>query len=184
MTNSELADQIPQLKPPHGEIPPGFWEQYGVWVIVATLIFVYLVTWGIWLVMRKRKPMNTPPEVEAKEALAAIHGQPEDGETLAEISRIVKIYFVRAFNLPPQEHTTAEITVLACESQQIGPELGQKLGVYLTELDRRKFATGIQIAGRTALEQAEELIQASEDRRKELRIQEQEAAKQQHARQS
>jgi hypothetical protein len=184
LTNSELADQIPQLKPPHGEIPPGFWEQYGVWVIVAAMIFVYLVTWGIWLLMRKRKPMNTPPEVEASESLAAIRGQPEDGETLAEISRIVKIYFVRAFNLPRHEHTTAEIAILVRESQQIGPGLGQNLGAYLTELDRRKFATGTQISGRPALEQAEELIQASEDRRKELRAQEQAAANQQHARQS
>jgi Domain of unknown function (DUF4381) len=184
LTNSELADQIPQLKPPHGEIPPGFWEQYGIWVIVAGLIFVYLVAWVIWLVMRKRKPMSRPPEVEANEALAAIRGQPENGETLAEISRIVKTYFVRAFNLPPQEHTTAEIAVLARESRQIGPGLGQDLGAYLAELDRRKFALGTQIAGRPALEQAEELIQASEGRRKELRAREQAAAKQQHARQS
>jgi hypothetical protein len=184
LTNSELADQIPKLKPPHGEIPPGFWEQYGVWVIVAALVLVYLLTWVIWLVMRKRKPTIIPPEVEAKDALAAIRDRSEDGETLAEISRIVKIYFVRAFNLPTQEHTTAEMSVLARESEQIGPGLGQNLGAYLTELDRRKFAAGTETAGRTALEQAEELIQAAEGRRKELRTQEQAAAKQQHARQS
>ena len=38
-TNLPEVEAIPPLYPPRPEIPPGFWEQHGVAVIVAGVLF-------------------------------------------------------------------------------------------------------------------------------------------------
>ena len=182
MTNSELADQIPPLKPPRGEIPAGYWEQHGVWIIVGALLLICLVVWIIWLLSRKGKAAETPPEIEAWQSLIRLRNGPQTGEILSQASRVTKTYFGRAFNLSPGEHTTAEMSALAQASPQIGAELSQKLTALLVELDRRKFAGGTKISFQQSLDETAVLIQSAETRRQELR--QLEAAKQQHARQS
>lgn len=165
-------------------MPPGFWEQYGVWIVVGSLLVIYIVSWVVWLIRRRQRPTSVPPEIEARRALAKWQGQPEAGKALAGISRITKIYFQRAFDLPAGEHTTAEINGLARDSKQIGPDLAQSLAVFLVELDRRKFDDPKPGASRSALEEANALIDLAEKRREALRESEKRAAKEQHARQS
>src|SRR2546421_10759734 len=43
LSNPPASDELPRLAPPRGEIPPTFWEQYGVWVIFGGLLLVSLL---------------------------------------------------------------------------------------------------------------------------------------------
>src|SRR5206468_7980625 len=41
-TNTGREDEILKLSPPHAELPPSFWEQYGVWILLAAVVLVAL----------------------------------------------------------------------------------------------------------------------------------------------
>ncbi len=59
-----------------------------------------------------------PPEMVAREALAKLRCQTEDGKVLSEVSQILRRYFSTAFQFPPGELTTAEFSVaLACNDK-------------------------------------------------------------------
>src|SRR5690349_10710498 len=52
------ASDLPasSLQPPRGEIPPSFWEQYGTWIILASLLLLCWIALGVWL-MARPKPL-------------------------------------------------------------------------------------------------------------------------------
>src|SRR5437016_7715204 len=171
-TNSELSDEIPPLKPPRGEIPPGFWEQNAIWIITATVLALCVVALAIWFFARKNKPEALPPEVEARAALKSFAGKTETGQVVSEVSRIVRRYFAAAFGLPRQEFTTAEFTRTAVACEPIGPDLAERIGKFLRECDQTKFAIENKVPPPYALEMATKLIKLGEDRREYLRQQE------------
>src|SRR6516164_6350294 len=76
-TNSEAAESIPQLAPPRGEIPPTFWEQYGVWTAVTGVVLLAGLGTAIWFLTRPKPPVVQPPEVQARTALEGLSRQPE-----------------------------------------------------------------------------------------------------------
>ncbi len=147
-TNSELSDEIPPLKPPRGEIPPGFWEQNAIWIIAATVLALCVVALAIWFFARKNEPEALPPEVEARAALKSFGGKTETGQVVSEVSRIVRRYFTAAFGLP------------------------ERIGKFLRECDQTKFAIENKVPPPYALEMATKLIKLGEDRREYLRQQE------------
>ena len=104
-----FAQPPPALRPPRGEIAPTFWEQHGwqiVIVVVANLILIGVV---IVLLTRQKPKPSEPPEVLARRSLTALRGRIVDGALLMEVSRIFRRYVIFAFNLPPDELTTAEL---------------------------------------------------------------------------
>src|SRR5256885_8384914 len=62
-TNSELVDEIPPLRPPRAEIPATFLERYGVWIVVAAGVFLFIAGVGGLLFSRKNKTSPLPPEI-------------------------------------------------------------------------------------------------------------------------
>jgi|SRR4051812_19106199 hypothetical protein len=180
-TNSELVDEIPGLRPPRGEIPPTFLDRYGVWIVIAAILIVYVAAMAVWLLTRKAKTSPLPPEIQARQALRTFDGRPEDGRVISEISRVVRRYFTAAFDLPRQELTTAEFSRVLMASESIGAELADRIASFLRECDQRKFDIGAQTPPAT-LPSAIKLIESGEARRQYLREEQKRQEAASHAR--
>jgi hypothetical protein len=171
------ADEIPKLHPFHAEIPPTFWEQHGMMVLVTGLVLTILAGVLLWLLLRPRPPVVVPPEVQAREALAALPATGGDGAALSRVSQILRRYFRQAFGLPPVELTTTEFCRVLSDNPRIGPELAGALAEFLRDNDRRKFSPGGTPAATTwgaqsaaeAVARARALIEQGEARRAGLR---------------
>jgi hypothetical protein len=136
---AQEANEIPQLHPFHAELPPTFWEQHGGLVLVTGLVLAALAGVLVWWWLRPRPPVVVPPEVEAREALAALPAAAA-GATLSRVSRILREYLRRAFLLPPDECTTPEFCRLLLNHPEVGPELAGALADFFRDNDLQKFS--------------------------------------------
>ena len=159
------ADDIPPLRPAHGEMAPAFWELYGLWVAIAGVLLLMLVCGVAWLLSRPKPPVVVPPEVQARQALKPLRQQPEDGALLSRVSQILRHYVTAAFDLPPGELTTAEFCAIIATQSPIGPELSAALTAFLRECDQRKFSQSTPAAPLSATVQALKLIDQAQTRR-------------------
>jgi hypothetical protein len=161
---TNAPDAIPPLRPPRGEIPPGFWERYGLLTVAGSLLALVLVGVAVWFVTR-RKPAAVPaPETVARQALDPLRRQPEEGALLSRVSQILRRYLTAAFGLPPEELTRAEFCRALHDNQGVGPELSEGIAEFLRRCDERKFAPSDPQPPLGAAEQALKFIQAAEQR--------------------
>src|SRR5436309_12740564 len=89
-TNPVSSDEIPPLRAPRGEIPPTFWEQYGQWVIVGTVVVVVVACVAIWFLTRPSPPVVIAAAIQARRALEPLCGPAEDGVVLSKVSQILR----------------------------------------------------------------------------------------------
>jgi hypothetical protein len=164
-TNSLDPDAIPPLRPPHAEIPPTFWEQHGLWVVVVGILLLALGCVAAWFLTRPKPPVVAPPEVQARQALEPLRQQPEDGVLLSRVSQILRHYVAAAFDLPPGELTTAEFCGAISGHAQIGPALAAALSEFLRLCDRDKFSPPAPVPPLNAVAQALKLIDQAQARR-------------------
>jgi Domain of unknown function (DUF4381) len=162
---STAPDDIPRLRPPHAEIPPTFWVQYSLWVILFGVLLLALVCAAIWFLTRPKPPLIVPPDVQARQALEPLRQQPEDGALLSRVSQILRHYVAAAFNLPPGELTTTEFCRAVAAHPQIGLELAAVLSDFLRLCDQDKFAPPAPVPPLNAVAQALKLIDQSQARR-------------------
>jgi ribosomal protein L11 len=59
---------------------------------------------------------------------------------LSQVSQVLRRYFAAAFQLPPEEMTTAEFCSAITADTRIGPELSVPLVEFLRACDERKFS--------------------------------------------
>jgi hypothetical protein len=161
-TNPLAADAIPPLRPPHAEIPPTFWEQNGLWIVIVSILLLALVGAVAWFLTRPKAPMVVPPEAQARQALEPLRQQPEDGVLLSRVSQILRHYVAAAFGLPPGELTTVEFCQAIAGHAEIGPELSAALSKFLRQCDQRKFSPPAPTAPFGAVAQAFKLIGQAE----------------------
>lgn len=160
---------LPPLSPPYGELPPTFWEQHGISVILAGLGVIALVAFGVWLVLRPKPKIIVPPEILARQALEALREQPEDGACLSRISQVLRSYFIAAFQLAPGELTTTEFSRVLAGCKQIDVGLVAAVADFLRECDGRKFSAAAASAPLGAANRALQLVARAEERRAQLR---------------
>ncbi len=158
-------DQIPPLRPPHAEIPPTFWEQHGLWVVLGVLLLLGLICVGIWFLLRPKPPTITPPAEQARQALKPLSQQPEDGLVLSRVSQVMRHYLAASFGLPAGELTTAEFSRAISSQENIGAPLSVPITTFLRQCDERKFAPGASGAPLAAVAQALQFIEQAEARR-------------------
>jgi hypothetical protein len=164
------TNEIPQIRPPHAELPPTIWEQHGGGISLVVVLVLVLLGLAVWLWTRPRPAVVIPPEVQAREALAALPVAASEGERLSQISRILRHYIQQAFELPRAELNTTEFCRLVADHAGIGPELAGALAAFLQDSDRRKFsAESTEPAAVNAVTQALALIEQGEARRERLR---------------
>jgi len=166
-TNSFDLDQIPPLRPPRAEIPPGFWDQYGLWVLVGCIAFLALVCGTVWLLSRPRSPMEAPPAARARQALEQLQQRPENGVVLSWVSQNLRQYLNRAFGLPPEELTTEEFCDLIAKNEKLGPGLAADIAQFFRTCDERKFSATVSGSSLGAAAEALRLLDRAEVRVKQ-----------------
>ncbi len=164
--------EIPKIHPLHAELPPTFWEMHSHAILLVTLLLAAVVATVIWFWTRPQPAVITPPEVQARTALAALPILLAEGDRLSRISHIVRRYIQQAFDLPRTELNTTEFCQLIATQAQVGPQLAAALAEFMRESDRRKFSRSTATAAEVnPVTQALALIEQSEARRAELRAQ-------------
>jgi hypothetical protein len=156
------TNELPALIPAYGELPPTFWEQHQAAIIVAGFAVLAFAFYFLKVMLRPESPLILPPEAMARQALANLQDQPEDGKTLTSVSQILRRYVVAAFALPPAETTTAEFCAVIEANERIGSELAQSLSSFLRECDVRKFSPANNAAPLNAVNRARVLVSRSE----------------------
>ena len=167
-TNTNALDEIPPLRPLRGELPPSFFEQHGVSLLLAGFVLLILLLVAIWLFTLRRPPVVLPPEILARQALEALRSQPEDGALLSRVSQIIHRYLKAAFDLPPVESTTSEFCAEIAGHERVGPELAGAIADFLRRCDERKFSPA-PVPELGAVAQALKLVESGEGRRAWLR---------------
>ncbi|HEX5222762.1 MAG TPA: hypothetical protein VFZ59_24615 [Verrucomicrobiae bacterium] len=170
-------EESPKLQPPLGEIPPTFWEQHGLAIILAAGGVVLLIVLGIWFWLQPKPVEPVPPEVQARTALEALSQRAEDGVVISQVSQILRQYVLAVFELPAGQPTTAEFCKLTAKSDTVGNELSNALAAFLRECDERKFAKSGSGDALNATARALELVNQAEARRERLRQSALEASK-------
>ena len=164
-TNSIAPDAISPLRPPHAELPPTFWDRYGLWVILCGVLLLAVGCAAAWFLSRPKPPVIVPPEQQARAALEPLRQQPEDGALLSRVSQILRHYVAAVFDLPPGELTTAEFCRAMAGHSRLGAELSDTLSKFLHQCDERKFAPSTPVPPFSAVAQALKLIDQAQARR-------------------
>ena len=159
------TNALPALAPPYSEIPPTFWEQQGTSILVGGIALIALAVLILWKLFQPNPVVILPPEIVAREALAKLLRQPEDGKHLSEVSQILRRYVIGAFELPSGEFTTTEFSAALASSEKIGAELAQAISNFLRECDEWKFSPASSTAPSNAATRAVELVDLAERRR-------------------
>ncbi len=156
---------LPALAPAYGELPPTFLELHQTPIIIGFFAFlaVAFLVLRIWL--RPKTPVVLPPEIVARQTLAKLQSQPEDGMRLSEVSQCLRRYYSDTFNLPNQELTTAEFCAAIASSPQISAELAETISSFLRECDGRKFSPAKSAPPINAVRRALELVALAEKQR-------------------
>jgi hypothetical protein len=168
-TNSPRHDKIPDLRPPHAELAPTLWEQHGNEIVLGAVAAVLVLGAGVWFLLRPKPPVLIPPDVTAREALAPLAQQPENGAVLSAVSQILRRYTAAAFEMPPGELTTTEFSRAIASNERIGPALSAALADFLRQCDERKFSPAPHETRLGAVSRAEQLITEAESRLAKLR---------------
>jgi hypothetical protein len=162
-------EEGPKLQPPLGEIPPTFWEQHGLTVILAAGGIILFIVLGVWFWLQPKPVAVLSPEEVARRELDALSKRPEDGEVISRASQILRQYVLGVFELPAGQPTTAEFCKLIGRSDKVGNELSTSLADFLRHCDERKFAKSGSIVPLNAAARALELVKQGEARHEQLR---------------
>ena len=137
-------------------------------MLFGGLALLCLLGLALLLLVRSRPPVLTPPAEQARQDLAPLSRQPEDGKVLSRVSQVMRHYLAAAFGLPPGEFTTAEFCRALQDQAQVGPALSGSVTEFLRRCDERKFAPSPPAAPLGAVDQALQLLDQAEARRREL----------------
>jgi len=162
------TNALPPLAPPLPEMPPTFWQLHGTAILVGVFVFLALAGFVAWVIFKPRPQPVLPPAVVAREALAKLQRQPEDGKILSEISQVLRRYIGTAFEFPSAELTTAEFSAMLAGNEKVGAELARTISSFLRECDRRKFSPIRAASPLNAASRALQLVAEIEQRRAEL----------------
>ena len=168
-TNAAPRDEDLMLSPPHAELPPTFWEQYGAWAVLAAVALLALGSFVVWWWLRPKPPVVLPIAIQVRQELALLGQRSEDGQALSQVSRVLRRYVVAAFELPSDELVTSEFSRVLARHEKIGPELAAAVGEFLRRCDEHKFAPFRPAAPLGAAARALELVELGEVRRAQLR---------------
>ena len=160
------TNSIPPLRPAKAHLPPGFWEEHGVWVVVPTVfvLVVAVVLLRIWL--RPKPPVLLDPSVVARQALSALDEGKPHGSLLSDVSLVLRRYFTDAFQLPSQQFTDRELCQALREHPAVDKPLIDSSTAFFQEMERNRFNDETGILLTEAIQSARALIDQAEHRLK------------------
>ncbi len=154
---------------PRGEIPPGFWEHNGFWVLLIGALVLAAACIAVWYLTRPKPVIAVPPEAEARRRLEELRQRPEDGAVLSAISQTLRRYLAAVFSLPPDQMTTSEFCRAIESHEQIGLDLCAAVGRLFRRWDEQKFAPAPSGPALNAAVEALAIIDLAEARLASLR---------------
>lgn len=165
-------DEIPPLRPPRAELPPGFWEQHAVLIGVTTALVILAVAAVVWLVLRPKARPAPAPEQVARRQLQMLKNRPADPQLLTRVSHVVRRYLAGAFGLPREELTTAEFCRALEAQTRMGSPLANRAAVLLRSWDEQKFSPTPPPAAGDPVSEAAAVVDQGEARLARLRAEE------------
>ena len=152
------TNALPALVPAYGEIAPTFLEQHKAIVIIGVLLAAALAALIVWKIFSPKPAPVLPPEKIARDALAKLQAQPEDGQLLSEVSQILRRYVGAVFHFSGGELTTAEFCSALARNEKINLQLGESVSNFLRECDVRKFSPAGGTASVNAVSRALKIV--------------------------
>jgi hypothetical protein len=168
-TNAGRQEDLFKLNPPHAELPPLFWELHGTSAVLGAALLLAVAIAVVWWLVRPKPPIPVPIEILSRKELEALRQRSEDGQVLSQVSRVLRRYVAGVFNLPPDELTTSEFCRAIASHEGIGPDLAARVGDFLRQCDKLKFAPAGSPTPMGAAGRALELVELGEARRSHLR---------------
>jgi hypothetical protein len=145
------------------------WQEHPVAVTLGAILLLILALALAKFLTRRKAVLPVAPEVQARQELSSLRGQPETGALLSRISGSVRRYAAAAFSLPAGELTTAEFRRAVAGNETVGLALAESVTDFLKRCDERKFAPPSPQPPMGAADEALKLVEAAEARREELR---------------
>lgn len=170
-TGTNLTNEpsdLPALRPPLGELPPGLWEAHGPAIAFGVILSLILIGFAVWLLVRPRPSATLPAAVRARRALEPLSGLPESGALLSDLSRILRRYLAETFALPPEELTTTEFCERLRHTPPVGSQLAGAAESFLRQCDLRKFSPRPPDTAMNAAAEALRLVDLGEARVAEI----------------
>jgi hypothetical protein len=159
------TNDLPKLAPAYGELPATFWELHQTVIIVAGFAVLAVAVLSLLVMLRPKTLIALSPKAVARQALAKLQGQPENGKMLSETSQILRRYLCAAFELPSAEMTTSEFSAILAVNEKIGVAFAQMISDFLRACDKEKFSPKTISPPLNAANRALELIEIAEKRR-------------------
>ena len=159
------TNALPSLAPAYGEMPPTFWEQHKAAVVIGGFLFILVQSLWLYKLLMRLQPKVEPVENLTRAALTSLLNEPEDGKLLSEVSRILRGYFGKQFQMAGAEATTTEFVAALDKNQTIDAGLKTKVAAFLRECDARKFSPAAGKQEVDAAERALDLVNEAENLR-------------------
>ena len=156
------TNDLPALLPAYPEIPPSFWEQHKVAVIIGGFLFIAVQSLWLYKLLMRLQPKVEPVENLTRAALTDLLNEPEDGKLLSEISRILRGYFGKQFQTAGETATTAEFIAALKKNEMLDAGLKTKVAAFLRECDAQKFSPAANKSEIDAAEHALDLVNEAE----------------------
>lgn len=165
---AQPSNAPPSLAPVYPEIPPTLWQQHNVAVIIGGILFIVVQSLWLYKMLMRLQPKVEPVENLTRAALNRLANEPEDGKLLSEVSRILRDYFGKQFQMRGAEATTAEFIAALGQNKKIPSELAGKISSFLNECDVKKFSRAVSAKDSEAVERAMDLVNEAESVRQTL----------------
>jgi hypothetical protein len=152
------AEPIPDLQPPLAPLPPGFWESYGLLIVLVVVAGACIGT-GWWIRHRffRKPPLLPQPAEIAQASLRELKNIRDTVELTVQVSSVMRRYVLAKLGHRDDEPTTEEFARRLATEAKFGNEAGRAIVTFLRECDRVKFAhTRVEISG--PVERAGKLI--------------------------
>lgn len=161
--SSPGPNEIPPLRPAKPEIVPGFWEEHSTWLVLAGLVVVGVVILAVRIGLRPKPEIPIPPATEARQALDSLSSTSNHATLLADVSAILRRYFIARFELGREQLTNTELSTSVREHPKIAPDLADRAVALLQDMEQRRFGSAPNTVERTAVQSAVELIDRTEE---------------------
>ncbi|HEX5399916.1 MAG TPA: hypothetical protein VFY06_12805 [Verrucomicrobiae bacterium] len=161
------TNALPVLAPPYGEIPPPFWQQYGIMIWAGGAALFVVAGLILWKLLQPKPAVVLPPETVAREALTKLLHRPENGQVLSEVSQILRRYVGAVSGFCGGELTTSEFSTAMTANSNVSPQIATTLATFLHACDRDKYAAKNEAPPLNAVQRAVQFVEQIERQRAE-----------------